>query len=223
MDRREQLSGFLASFPGARVIPEHALKEFFRGLGLPAPVSIYLPVGIPFPEFSRLCYPLVAKVFSPKIRSKSDVGGIRLGLKNASAAAAAVYDLMEIESAEGVILEEQATPGTEVIVGGIVDPQFGPVVMFGLGGIFVEMFHDVAFALAPLTRDEAFRLMQRVRGYRLLTGYRGAPPCDLEILADILVLVSELMATGLLEEIDLNPVALYHDGAMILDAKMFVR
>lgn len=223
MDRREQLRGFLASFPGARVIPEHALKDFFRGLGLPVPVNIYLPVGTPFPDFSRLSYPVVAKVFSPKIRSKSDVGGIRLGLKDASAAAAAAYDLMEIESAEGVILEEQAPPGTEVIAGGIVDPQFGPVVMFGLGGIFVEMFQDVAFALAPLTRDDAFRLMRRVRGYRLLTGYRGSPACNLEILADILVLVSELMATGLLEEVDFNPVALYPECAMILDAKMFVR
>ncbi|HOP40363.1 MAG TPA: acetate--CoA ligase family protein [Geobacteraceae bacterium] len=222
MDRREQLRGFLASFPRARVIPEHALKEFFRGLGLPAPLSIYLPVGAPFPDFSRLSYPVVAKVFSPKIRSKSDVGGIRLGLKNASSAAAAVYDLMEIESAEGVMLEDQAPSGTEVIVGGIVDPQFGPVIMFGLGGVFVELFHDVAFALAPLARNDAYSLMRRVRGYRLLTGYRGAPPCNLEVLADTLVIVSELMATGLLEEIDLNPVALYPDGAMILDAKMFV-
>ena len=128
---------------------------------------------------------------------------------------------MGIENAEGVILEEQAQPGTEVIVGGIIDPQFGPVVMFGLGGVFVELYRDVAFAPAPMTRDDAFRLMERVKGYRLLTGYRGAPPRDREALADILVIVSELMATGLLEEIDLNPVALYPRGAMILDAKMF--
>ncbi|NMC75295.1 MAG: acyl-CoA synthetase, partial [Geobacteraceae bacterium] len=95
-------------------------------------------------------------------------------------------------------------------------------VMFGLGGVFVELFHDIAFALAPMTRDDAFRLMERVKGCRLLTGYRGAPPRDLEAVADILVIVSELIAVGLLEEIDLNPVALYPQGAMILDAKMFV-
>jgi acyl-CoA synthetase (NDP forming) len=222
MDRRDALRSLLALYPGGRVIPEHALKNFLRTSGLPAPLGIYLSVGAPFPDFSRLSYPLVAKVFSSKIRSKSDVGGIRLGLKDAAAASAAVYDLMGIEHAEGVIIEEQVQPGIEVIVGGIVDPQFGPVTMFGLGGIFVELFHDVAFALSPLGRDDALRLMERVVGYRLLTGYRGAPPCDLEALAEILVTVSELMATGLLEEIDLNPVAVYPHGAMILDAKMFV-
>jgi len=161
-------------------------------------------------------------VSSSRIRSKSDVGGVRLGLKDGAAIAAAVTELMGIENAEGVILEEQAEPGTEVIVGGIIDAQFGPVVMFGLGGVLVELFHDVAFSLAPMTRDDAYRLMERVKGYRLLTGYRGAPPRDREALADILVTVSELIATGFLEEIDLNPVALYPSGAMILDAKMFV-
>jgi succinyl-CoA synthetase beta subunit len=222
MDRESQLRHFLEKYAETRVLPEQAVKEFLREAGLPAPRSLYLPVGTPFPEFSRLGYPLVAKVFSAKIRSKTDVGGIRFDLKDAAAAAAACSDLMKIKDVEGVILEEQVRPGTEVIVGGIVDPQFGPVVMFGLGGIFVELFQDVAFALAPLTRAEAFQLMAQLKGYRLLTGYRSAVPCDLENLADILVTVSELMATGLLEEIDLNPVALYPDGAMILDAKMLV-
>jgi acetyl-CoA synthetase (ADP-forming) len=222
MDRLPELQQFLEKHAGTRVLPEQALKEFLREAGLPAPRSIYLPVGAPFPDFSGLAYPLVAKVFSAKIRSKTDVGGIRFGLKDADTAAAACHELMKIEDVEGVILEEQARPGTEVIVGGIVDPQFGPVVMFGLGGIFVELFQDVTFALAPLTRDDALHLMAQLKGYRLLTGYRGTAPCDLESLAEILVTVSELMATGLLEEIDLNPVALYTDGAMILDAKMLV-
>jgi acetate---CoA ligase (ADP-forming) subunit beta len=220
MDRKESLRHFLESYPGSRVVPEHAVKGFLREAGLPAPNGFYIPVGASLPDYSRLSCPLVAKVFSSRIRSKSDVGGIRLGLGNSAAVAAAVGDLMGIENAEGVILEEQAQPGTEVIVGGIIDPQFGPVVMFGLGGVFVELYRDVAFAPAPMTRDDAFRLMERVKGFRLLTGYRGAPPRDREALADILVIVSELMATGFLEEIDLNPVALYPRGAMILDAKM---
>ncbi len=220
MDRRESLTRFLESYPGAGVIPEHAVKVFLREAGLPAPDGIYLPVGASLPYYSRLSYPLVAKVFSSRIRSKSDVGGVRLGLSDSAGVTAAVADLMGIENAEGVILEEQAQPGTEVIVGGIIDPQFGSVVMFGLGGVFVELYRDVAFALAPMTRDDAFCLMERVKGYRLLTGYRAAPPRDRDALANILVIVSELMATGLLEEIDLNPVALYPHGAMILDAKM---
>lgn len=222
MVRENQLRHFLEKYAGTRVLPEQAVKEFLREAGLSAPRGLYLPVGKPFPDLSRFSYPLVAKVFSAKIRSKTDVGGIRFGLKDAAAAAAACADLMKFKDVEGVILEEQACPGTEIIVGGVVDPQFGPVIMFGLGGIFVELFQDVAFALAPLTRDDAFQFMERLKGYRLLTGYRGAAPCDLETLANILVTVSELMATGLLEEIDLNPVALYTDGAMILDAKMLV-
>jgi acetyl-CoA synthetase (ADP-forming) len=222
MDRRDELCCFLEKHQGATVLPEYALKDFFRESGLPSPANIYIRRGESFPDFSRLSYPLVAKVFSTKIRSKSDVGGIRLGLKDAAEAAAAVRDLMGIKDVEGVILEEQALQGVEVIVGGIVDPQFGPVMMFGIGGIFVELFHDVAFALAPLTLDDAFHLMAQLKGYRLLTGYRGSSPCDLEVLAAILVTVSEFMATGLLEEIDLNPVSLYSHGAMILDAKMLV-
>jgi len=223
MDRRDQLRHFLEKHAGSRILPEQSLKDFLREAGLPAPRSLYLPVAASFPDLSGLGYPLVAKVFSPKIRSKTDVGGIRFGLQDAAAAAAACHDLMKIKDVAGIILEEQAPPGTEVIVGGIVDPQFGPVLMFGLGGIFVELFQDVAFALAPLTRDDAFQFMAQLKGYRLLTGYRGTAPCDREVLADILVTVSELMATGLLEEIDLNPVALYPHGAMILDAKMLVR
>lgn len=222
MDRRENLRHLLETYPDTRALPEHAVKGFLREAGLPAPDGFFIPAGGALPDCSRLSYPLVAKVSSSRIRSKSDVGGIRLGLTNSAEVASAVADLMGIENAEGVILEEQAQPGTEVIVGGIIDAQFGPVVMFGLGGVLVELFHDVAFSLAPMTRDDAYRLMERVKGYRLLTGYRGAPPRDREALADILVTVSELIATGFLEEIDLNPVALYPSGAMILDAKMFV-
>jgi acetyl-CoA synthetase (ADP-forming) len=223
MDRFESLRHFLEVFQGVKAPPEHAVKEYLRGEGLPAPRGLFVPRGDPEPDLSLLSFPLAAKVSSSRIRSKTDVGGVRLGLTDPAAASRAIADLMGIEHAEGVIVEEQAPPGIEVITGGIIDAQFGPVVMFGLGGVFVELFHDVAFAPAPMAKDDAFRLMERVRGYRLLTGFRGNPPCDREALADILITVSELMATGLLEEIDLNPVAVYPVGAMILDAKILVR
>lgn len=220
MDRRGMLKDFLGSYPGMKALPEHAVKEFLRQCGLSAPNGVFVPPGAPLPDLSPLAFPLIAKVSSSQIRSKSDVGGLRLGLADRQAAETAVAELMAIRTAEGVLVEEQASPGVEVIVGGVTDPQFGPVVMFGLGGVFVELFHDVAFAPAPMTRDDAFRLVRRVTAYRLLTGYRGKPPCDLEALADILVVISEFMATGFLEEIDLNPVAVYPRGATILDAKM---
>jgi len=222
MDRRCMLKDFLSSCMGAKALPEHAVKGFLRQCGLAAPQGVFVPRGAPLPDLSTMAFPLIAKVSSSQIRSKSDVGGLRPGLADRHVAEAAIAELMAIRQAEGVLVEEQAAPGVEVIVGAVTDPQFGPVVMFGLGGVFVELFHDVAFAPAPLTRDDAFRLVRRVTAYRLLTGYRGKPPCDLEALADILVTVSELMATGLLEEIDLNPVAVYPRGAMVLDAKMLV-
>lgn len=113
-----------------------------------------------------------------------------------------------------------APQGTEVIVGGVIDPQFGPVVMFGLGGVMVELFRDVSFGLAPLAPDEAGKLIGRVKGVRLLEDYRERSPGDIKSFQDIVVSVSELIATGLFREIDLNPVAVYHVGALILDAKI---
>jgi acetyl-CoA synthetase (ADP-forming) len=94
--------------------------------------------------------------------------------------------------------------------------------MFGLGGVFVELFRDVAFGLAPLARQDAEWLIHQVRAYRLLEGYRGSPPADTEALINTLITVSDLMVTGFIQEIDLNPVALYRKGAIILDAKMAI-
>ena len=127
---------------------------------------------------------------------------------------------MEIPGAKGVLVEEMAPSGTEVIVGGIIDPQFGPVVMFGLGGIYVELFKDVAFALAPLDEKDARWLIGQIKGHVLLEGYRGGRPADTGALVNILIAVSRLMASGRFNEIDLNPVVLYPDSAMVLDAKM---
>lgn len=200
--------------------PEHDVKRLLRRMGISVPKGIFIKKGEVIPSFSNLKYPLAAKVSSVKITSKSDVKGIRLGLSNDKELQGAVTELSRIEDAEGVLIEEMAPQGVEVIVGGVIDRQFGPVVMFGLGGVFVEVFKDVAFGLAPLAKQDALRLIQQVKGYRLLEGYRGKPPVDKEALIDIIVAVSEIMASGQVEEIDLNPVALYAEGAVVLDAKM---
>lgn len=165
---------------------------------------------------------MVAKVSSQKITSKSDVRGVRLGIKNYDELTKAVSELLEIEHAEGVLVEETAREGIEVIIGGVTDKQFGPVIMFGLGGVFVEVFKDIAFALAPLKEKDALWLIQQVKGYRLLEGFRGKPAVDKDALIKTILTVSEIMTSGGIEEIDLNPVALYPHGAMVLDAKMKV-
>ena len=218
----KNVASFMQKNKGKRVFAEHEVKRFLRGIGLPVPNGISVGNDGHIPS-SSLAYPLAAKVSSAKITSKSDVGGIRLGLKNDAELKKAVTELLKIEYAEGVLVEEMAHEGIEVIIGGVIDKQFGAVVMFGLGGVFVELFKDIAFALAPLKEKDAFWLIQQVKGYKLLEGFRGKAAVDKDALIKTILTVSEIVASGHVEEIDLNPVALYPKGAMILDAKMAIR
>lgn len=207
---------------GKTVFLEHEVKGLLREIGFSVPKGIFVDKDMAdhIPAMINIPYPLVAKVSSSKIVSKSEVNGVRIGLKNKNELKKAVLELLQIRDAEGVLIEEMAKPGLEVIVGGVIDDQFGPVVMFGLGGIFVELFRDVAFALAPVKKEDAFWLVRQVKGYKLLEGYRGRLPADIEILLEMIVKVSGMIATGLIKEIDLNPVSLYSEGAMVLDAKI---
>jgi succinyl-CoA synthetase beta subunit len=218
----EVLKEFLGKNKGEKVLVEYKVKALLKELGLPIPKGIVMPrdQAAGMPDLSALTYPLVAKISSSKIVSKSDIGGVKVGLRNKDELREAVIELLRFENAEGVYVEEMAPSGLEVIVGGMVDEQFGPVVMLGLGGLLVEFFRDVLFALAPLTMEEALSFIKRFKASKLFEGYRGRPALDLDIVLQIIVVVSELMASCLIAEIDLNPVALYPQGAMILDAKM---
>lgn len=198
---------------------EHEAKAFLKNLGLPVPRGAFFKTGS-IPSSAGMDFPLVAKVSSGHIVSKSDLHGVSVGIADEDALKQEVSRLMQIAGAEGVLVEEMAPAGIEVIVGGIMDPQFGPVVMFGLGGIYVELFRDVAFGLAPLDEQEALWLIGQVKGSMLLKGYRGSTPVDTVALVNILITISELMAEGCVREIDLNPLALYPEGAMVLDAKI---
>ncbi len=226
---KQALEALLEKSGSRKAFLEYEVKGLLRGIGIPVPQGVFLSVdeigaGLRLAESSAraLSFPLVAKVSSAKIISKTDVHGVRTGLNNAVAVEQALQELSVIEHAEGVLLEEMAPHGIEVIVGGIIDKQFGPVIMFGIGGIFVELFKDVSFGLAPLSEEDALKLVRQVKGHVLLSGFRGRPPVDIDTLSTIMVRVSELMATGLIEEIDLNPVCLYPKGAMVLDAKMSI-
>ncbi len=213
-----------------KVLLEHEVKGLLKVMGVAVPQGVFLGASVltsgiqsAMASVRKLSYPLVAKVSSAKIASKTDVHGVRTGINNETELALAIEELRLIENAEGVLVEEMAPQGVEVIVGGIVDRQFGPVMMFGLGGIFVELFKDVSFGLAPLSKKDALRLIGEVKGRRLLESFRGKPPADIDALSAVIVKASELTATGLIEEIDLNPVAVYPKGAIVLDAKISVR
>lgn len=222
MTEYERIREFIERKRGRTTFLEHEVKEVFRDMGFAVPKGFFLGTGEVVPYSVELAYPVVAKVSSSKIISKSDVGGIRTGITDREALERALQELSRIQDAEGVLVEEMAPQGLEVVIGGTVDSQFGPVVMFGLGGIFVELFKDIAFALAPLSTKEAQWLIRQVKGYRLMEAYRGKPPVDREQLLRLLISVSEIMASGMVREIDLNPVALYAEGAVILDAKIEV-
>jgi acetyl-CoA synthetase (ADP-forming) len=123
----------------------------------------------------------------------------------------------------GVLIQEMAAPSTEVIVGAIKDPQFGPAIMFGLGGVFVEVLKDVTFRIAPITRDDATEMISEVKAYPLLKGYRNTPPADIEAIIDILLKTSKLVTSHPeIKELDLNPVIVYEKGAKTVDARIIL-
>lgn len=179
---------------------------------------------------SEIGFPAAMKVVSPDVIHKSDSGGVKLGIDSPPAAAEAFAAIIQnvaraVKGAriEGVLIVPMATGGVEVIAGMVRDPQFGPAVMFGLGGIFVEILKDVAFEIAPVSRQEAERLVKSIKGYSLLAGARGSQPCDLESLYKIITGLSRLaLELPEVKEIDLNPVLAGPEKARALDARILL-
>ncbi len=179
---------------------------------------------------TEIGFPVVAKIVSPEIIHKSDAGGVKVGLKTAADVEAAYKTI--IENAKkynskanilGVLVMEMAPAGTEVIVGAIKDPQFGATLMFGLGGIFVEVLKDVTFKIAPVSMDEAKEMITGLKASALLKGYRNTPAADIDALAQIIVSVSKLLTDyPEIKELDLNPVMAYAKGASTVDARIIL-
>jgi acetyltransferase len=169
-----------------------------------------------------LGYPVVAKVLHPTLVHKTESRGVRLGLLDLPAVHAAAADLLTLAPGAAVLIQRQAT-GIEVIIGGVRDPQFGPTVLVGLGGVFVDAIGDVALGLAPLHHDDAYRLLTDLRGYPVLTGARGAEPVDLDALAAVICAVGDLLAAApAIAELDLNPVLAQTDGCVAVDWRILV-
>jgi acetate---CoA ligase (ADP-forming) len=176
----------------------------------------------------RLGYPLVAKIVSPDVLHKSDVGGVILGLDTPAAVASAVQTLVARTQQigarlDGILLQRQVSSGIEALVGVTSDPLFGPLLVCGLGGTLVEVVHDVAFRLTPVSDSDAAEMLTKLRANVLLDGYRGAPPGDREALIALLLRVSALVeSVPELQEFDLNPVKILApgEGVIALDARM---
>lgn len=180
----------------------------------------------------KVKYPVVLKIVSPDIIHKTDIGGVKLNLKNAHEVENGFKDIMNKVKSEvpnatilGVMVYHFSPKGVaEVIIGMTSDPQFGPTIMFGLGGIFVELLRDVSFRLLPITKREAQEMAKETKAYPILRGYRGKSPADFNALVDILVRVSDLV--DLHEEIaqiDLNPTIVYEKGAIAIDSRIILK
>jgi acetyl-CoA synthetase (ADP-forming) len=175
-------------------------------------------------------YPVVLKIVSPDVIHKSDIGGVVINLKTPEEVKDARRKILanvkkHKADAEivGILVQEMAPKSTEVIVGATKDPQFGPALMFGLGGVFVEVLEDVTFRIAPITELDAREMITEVKGYPLLKGYRGQPPADIDTIASILVNTSKLVIDHPeIKEVDLNPIMVYEKGAKTVDARIIL-
>jgi acetyltransferase len=173
-------------------------------------------------------FPVALKVSSPDIVHKSDAGGVQLNLDTPEAVEKAYGELLaRVKNScpqakiDGVLVNKMAPAGQEVIIGMNRDPQFGPIMLFGLGGVLVEIFRDVVLWHPPLSRKDALEMIQQIKGYPVLAGYRGQPPVDMNALADCLLAVAQLAEENpKIVEIDLNPVFAYPQGALVADARI---
>lgn len=179
---------------------------------------------------TELGFPVVLKVSSYEITHKSDVGGVALRLQGADAVRQAYQRIYQDVAAkapgasiDGITVQRMADPGVEVIVGMSKDSTFGPVLMFGMGGVLVEILKDVAFRIVPLSQRDAEDMLHEIKGFPLLQGYRGTPAASLQALTHILLTLSDFVVqTPAVKEIDLNPVYAYADGALAVDARMIL-
>ena len=215
---------------GRAALDELAGKRLLASFGVSVPKSLVVQDAT---EAATACGnlkpPLVLKVVSPDILHKSDAGGVKVGLGNAHEVEEAVRAMMKrpaIESAriDGFLLEEMAPAGQEVVIGGLRDPQFGPLVMVGLGGVFVEVLADVSFRICPITRLDAEEMLDELKGAPLLKGVRGRPPVSRAAIIDVLLKVGGedgllMQHAADIQEADINPLIVSGEGAVAVDAR----
>ncbi len=219
----------------ARTLNEVEAGKLLRDAGLPVVESRLAGGADEAVEFAtELGFPVVLKVVSAEIQHKSEVGGVRVGLADAVAVVRAHDEIVASVAAkapgapvDGIMVAPMVSGGVETILGVHADPVFGPTVMFGLGGIFVEVLRDVTFRVAPFGPDEAHRMIREVQGYPMLEGVRGQPPADIEALAEALSRLSVFAAANrdAVDGIDLNPFLVLEQGqgAVALDALVLAK
>ena len=218
-----------AKSEGRTILTEVESKQVLGEAGIPiADAELAATSEEAVTAARQIGLPVVLKIVSPDISHKSDVGGVKLNLGSEEEVAAAFDEIVatarraQPEAAVlGVSVQKMARPGVEVIMGMTMDPQFGPVLMFGLGGVFVEVLKDVSFRIVPLEPRDARQMIRDIQGFPVLEGFRGQEPADLAALEDMLMHLSAFVEEHPeIQELDLNPIFAYKDGALAVDARI---
>ena len=213
-----------------KVITEESSKEILSEYGIKVPQYALVTSSDEAVKRSKeIGFPLVAKIVSADILHKTDVGGVKVGLKSEDDVKKAFDDmyhrLKEKFDVKGVLLEKMVPNGVELIVGLQNDLQFGPSIMVGLGGIYTELFKDVSFRVLPITKDDAIKMLNSLRGSNILKGFRGSKSINMDMISEAIVNIGTLGVdlAGKYESIDFNPVVVYPDGYFVVDAKIILK
>lgn len=216
---------------GRSILTEFESKRILRQAGIPVVETRLAKTQKEAVSLSRkMGFPVVLKISSPEVIHKSDSGGVKLSLNNAAEVKRAYDEILKKvkkqcpeAAVHGVSVQKMVRPGTEVIIGTSKDPQFGPVIMFGLGGIFVELLKDVSFRVIPVKGKDAQEMIQEIKGYPLLKGYRGKEPASITALVEIILKISKFIEqNSQVKELDLNPIFAYRDKAVAVDARIIL-
>ncbi len=178
----------------------------------------------------KMGFPVALKIASPDVVHKTDSGGVKLSINNVTEVKKAYDEILKKVKKQypdavvhGVSVQKMVRAGTEVIVGTSKDPQFGSVIMFGLGGVFVELLKDVSFRVIPVERKDAQEMINEIKGYPILEGYRGKDPADISALVEIILKISKLIEeNSQIKELELNPIFAYRDKAVAVDARIIL-
>lgn len=213
----------------SKVLTEHEAKNLLAKYGIPvtkgqiaATADEALAIAL------HLGTPVAMKISSPDISHKSDVGGVALNVRREEVRTTYNEIISRIKKAapdaniEGILVQQMAPPGHETIVGLKKDVQFGHALMFGLGGIFVEVYKDVSFRVVPVDKSDALDMIAEIKGYPILKGIRGRKPADIEAIARVLISVSDLAEKENIIELDINPLIVSESGAIAVDARAMV-
>jgi len=216
---------------GRSVLTEFESKEVLKQAGIPVVETRLAKTREEASSLSReIGFPVAMKIASPDVIHKSDSGGVRLNLNNMKEVKSAYNDITHKVSQQyphailhGVSVQKMLPPGTEVIIGTSKDPQFGPVMMFGLGGIFVEVLKDISFRIIPVDQRDAQEMISEIKGYLLLQGYRGKEPANIAALMEMILKISNLVEENPeIKELELNPIFAYGDRAVAVDARILL-